>query len=145
MRKRRQKEKNAFYHVTSHFHYGIEKMIDKKAKKFLLSLFAKAKMKFSFTIKNLCILDTHFHVLIQPKGDEDISKIMQYIKQVFTQWINKENNLKGTAWKERFFSRIIKNIQDLKNIFQYIAENPIKAGIKSTNYQFYQVWSNLID
>lgn len=143
MRKIRQREKNAFYHVSSHFHHGIEKLIDKKAKKILLFLFIKAKKKFSFVIKNLCILDTNFHVLIQPQGDEDISKIMQYIKQIFTQWINKKNNLKGTAWRDRFFSRIIRDIQDLKKVFEYIAQNPSKAGIKSKHYQFYQVWSQL--
>ena len=47
-----------------------------------------AKAKFKMKIKNICILDTHFHMEIQPGEDENLSEIMKYIKQryVFQLW-----------------------------------------------------------
>ncbi|MBQ1999335.1 MAG: transposase [Spirochaetales bacterium] len=49
-------------------------------------------------------IDTHFHMEIRPNKNENLSEIMKYIKQKFTQWINRTFNLEESAWKDRFFS-----------------------------------------
>ena len=55
-----------------------------RIKKRLLELIHAASKKFKMKIKNICILDTHFHMEIQPDKDENLSEIMKYIKQRFT-------------------------------------------------------------
>ena len=117
-------------------------MMNSRIKKYLLALIHAAAEKFKMKIKNICILDTHFHMEIQPGEDENLSEIMKYIKQRFTQWINRTFDSEGSAWKDRFFSRIIEDLTDLVRVFVYIEENAVRAGLAkcAADYPFYQVW-----
>lgn len=143
MRRLREKKENAYYHVGSHFHQGIIKFIGRKEKVFIINTIKSAQKKFSFEVKNLCIMNTHFHLLIKPTKNSDLSEIMKYIKQVFTQWLNRIYSIKGTAWQDRFFSRIIADFMDLLRTFRYIANNPLKGREEISDiskYAFYQEW-----
>jgi putative transposase len=98
-------------------------------------------------------MDTHIHMLIKPENCT-ISDIMQFIKQCFTQWLNRRFGIKGTAWEARFFSKIVEFTEDIIRTFIYIEQNPVKAGlagirglgkkIKSLVYPFYEVWEPLL-
>ena len=145
MRKPRKLEKNAFYHVSNKFHRLIQIIMNPRIKKMLLALIHAAAEKFKFKVKNICILDTHFHMEIRPDEDESLSEIMKYIKQRFTQWVNRTFNLEGSAWKDRFFSRIIRDLADLVRVFVYIEENAVRAGLAkcAVDYPFYEVWEDI--
>ena len=82
---------------------------------------------------------------IQPGEDENLSEIMKYIKQRFTQWINRTFDSEGSAWKDRFFSRIIEDLTDLVRVFVYIEQNAVRAGLAkcAADYPFYQVWETV--
>ena len=93
-------------------------------------------------------MDTHIHLLIKPENGDSISDIMQFIKQCFTQWLNRSFGLKGTAWESRFFSKIVEFAEEIVRTFIYIEQNPIRAGLgknrKLNNYPFYEVWETLL-
>lgn len=148
MSKRRIKKDGVLYHVTNHFHQGVIRFIDKRCKKMFIRICHKACRKFQFTIKNLCVMDTHIHILIRPENGEDISEIMQFIKQSFTQWLNRRFGIKGTAWETRFFSKIVEFAEEIVRTFIYIEQNPIRAGLvknaKLSSYPFYEVWEPLL-
>ena len=147
MRKPRQLKKNAYYHVSNKFHRLVQIIMNSRIKKYLLALIHAAAEKFKMKIKNICILDTHFHMEIQPGEDENLSEIMKYIKQRFTQWINRTFDSEGSAWKDRFFSRIIEDLTDLVRVFVYIEQNAVKAGLAkcAADYPFYQVWEDITE
>ena len=147
MRKSRQLKKNAFYHVSNKFHKFIQIIMNPRIKKYLLKLIHTAAAKFKMKIKNICILDTHFHMEIQPGENENLSEIMKYIKQCFTQWVNRTFDSEGSAWKDRFFSRIIEDFTDLVRVFVYIEENAIRAGLakRAADYPFYEVWEDVTE
>ncbi len=147
MRKPRQLKENAYYHVSNKFHKLIQLKINPVIKAMLLVLIHAAAKKFKFKVKNICILDTHFHLEIQPAAGESLSEIMKYIKQRFTQWVNRTYNLEGSAWKDRFFSRIIEDLVDLVRVFVYIEENSVRAGLvkRAKDYPFYEVWEDIGD
>lgn len=144
MRKKREKILNGCYEVSSNFHPGIQKYISGNVKKKLLRLIQAARKIFRFKIKNLCIVDTHFHLIIKPGEGEDLSKIVGWFKQKFTQWLNRQFGLSGSAWTERFFSKVIDSLSCLLYFFQYIANTPIKVGLTFSidEYPFYEVWDN---
>ena len=147
MRKPRQLKKNAYYHVSNKFHRFVQIIMNDKIKKYLLTLIHAATKKFKMKIKNVCILDTHFHMEIKPGEDENLSEIMKYIKQRFTQWVNRTFNSEGSAWKDRFFSRIIEDLMDLVRVFVYIEQNVIRAGLgkRAADYPFYEVWEDVTE
>lgn len=141
MRRLRQLKKDGMYYVSSNFHHGILKYINEDVKGMLLKIIYSAVEKFHITIKNLCIMNTHFHLEIKTLGDTNLSDVIKYIKQCFTQWLNKQIGRKGTAWEARFFSRIIETIHALIRVFNYIKEDSVKAGIVSRpeDYKYYRV------
>ena len=147
MRKSRQLKKNAFDHVSNKFHKFIQIIMNPRIKKYLLKLIHTAAAKFKMKIKNICILDTHFHMEIQPGENENLSEIMKYIKQRFTQWVNRTFAFEGSAWKDRFFSRIIEDLTDLVRVFVYIEENAVRAGLakRAADYPFYEVWEDITE
>ena len=75
MRKPRQLKKNAYYHVCNKFHRIVQIIMCDRIKKYLLALIHAAAEKFKMKIKNICILDTHFHMEIQPGEDENLSEM----------------------------------------------------------------------
>jgi hypothetical protein len=54
---------------------------------------------------------------------------MQWIKCNFAKAWNKMNGRRGHVWGERFYSRIINGMADFLRVREYIAENPVKAGL----------------
>jgi putative transposase len=74
-------------------------------------------------------MGNHIHFLIKQGKDGTLSEIMQWIKCNFSKAWNKEQRRKGHEWGERFYSRIIDGMRDLLRVREYIAENPVKAGL----------------
>ena len=154
MSQKRITKDGVYYHVTNHFHQGVIRFIDEICKKMFINICHKAKKKFNFKIKNLCVMDTHIHILIKPDTGESISDIMQFIKQCFTQWLNRRFGIKGTAWEARFFSKIVEFAEEIVRTFIYIEQNPIRAGLvgrglgsktpKPLLYPFYEIWEPLL-
>ena len=148
MSQKRITKDGVFYHITNHFHQGVIPFINNRCKKMFILFCRKARKKFCFKIKNICVMDTHIHILIKPENGESISNIMQFIKQCFTQWLNRSFGLKGTAWESRFFSKIVEFAEEIVRTFIYIEQNPIRAGLgkkrKLNTYPFYEVWEALL-
>jgi hypothetical protein len=42
---------------------------------------------------------------------------------------NKMNHKTGHFWGDRFYSRVITDEQDFWNVYNYIDQNPVKAGL----------------
>jgi hypothetical protein len=42
---------------------------------------------------------------------------------------NKLNHKTGHFWGDRFYSRVITDEQDFWNVYNYIDQNPVKAGL----------------
>jgi putative transposase len=128
MRKPRQLEKGARYHVTARANRK-EIILDTSAtKELFLSVVKRAKGKYNFRLENFCIMGNHFHFVIQPLNDESLSAIMRWILSVFAMAYNKSRGLTGHVWGCRFFSRIIASLRELLQVFEYIDNNPVKAS-----------------
>jgi len=138
MRKPRELMENATYHVTAKANRSefILKTVDEK--ELFLSIIRRAKRKFNFIVKSFCIMGNHIHLMIKPQGEYSLSKIMQWILSVFALAFNRKYGFSGHVWYDRFHSTIIKTAAYFIKVFDYISENPVKAGICSQpgNYPF---------
>jgi putative transposase len=74
-------------------------------------------------------MGNHIHFLIRPGEDGNLSEIMQWLKCNFAKAWNKAHGCKGHVRGERFYSRIISEITDFLRVREYIADNPVKAGL----------------
>jgi putative transposase len=128
MRKPRELAEGARYHVTARANRR-EMILDTSAmKELFLSVVKRAKAKYDFRLENFCIMGNHFHFVIKPGNDENLSAIMRWILSVFAMAYNKIKGFTGHVWGCRFFSRIIASLRELLQVFGYIDGNPVKAG-----------------
>ena len=129
MRKARIIEQGATYHVVAKTNRGEFILNSDEMKEMFLSIMERAKRKFDFKIKHFCIMSNHIHLLLEPAPGTSLSKLMQWILSVFAIRFNRRYGLTGHVWYDRFKSTIIRSFKQLINTFQYISDNPVKAGI----------------
>lgn len=99
-----------------------------------------------FVMKGWVIMPDHVHLLMQLKGQTDISKLMQSIKRNFTRNVKKRDGIedKLTLWHHRFMDHVIRDERDYEAHLNYIHLNPVKHGYatKPEDYQHssYLAW-----
>lgn len=126
----------ARYHVTSRVNNREMLLESDRSKHLLEKVLCRAKKKYSFSIEHFTIMNNHIHLIVYPHGDESLSRIMQWILSVFAIAINKRTGRCGHFWGERFFSSILNSLQQYMCVYQYISENPVKAGLAQSVFQW---------
>ena len=128
MRKPRQLQDDARYHVTARANRKEMIFDPDPVKELFLSVIKRAHRKYDFRIENFCVMGNHFHLIIQPRNGANLSAIMQWIMSVFAMAYNRRRGITGHVWGNRFFSRIIDSLNDFLKIFDYIDSNPVRAN-----------------
>ena len=129
MRVPRYLKENALYHVTAKANRGEFIFESDSMKELFLDVVKAAKKRYKFKVKNFCIMSNHIHFMIKPLHKNDLSKIMQWILSVFAVKYNKINGFYGHVWYDRFKSKIIKTFSQYLAVYEYINNNPVKAGM----------------
>jgi putative transposase len=148
VRKTRNFIENGIYHVTSRTNNKVRAFESAIGKEILLMIFKRAKKKYGFTLYTFCIMPTHFHLLIKPLINTNLSIIMQWIKTNSAKRWNSMYNCENHLWGERFFADEIKDEQAFNVIYNYIEQNPVKAGfvLHPTDWEAsgaYHIYNNI--
>ena len=101
-----------------------------------LAVVRRARRKYRFCIANFCVMSNHFHFIITPAEGESLSKIMQWILSVFALRYNRRFGYEGHVWYDRFRSWVINGFRQFLITFRYIAENPVRAGIAASPWDY---------
>jgi REP element-mobilizing transposase RayT len=75
------------------------------------------------------IMPNHVHLLLSPLPGFALSSITHSIKSFMATAANKILNRTGRFWFPETFDRYIRNYEHFENTFNYIENNPIKAGL----------------
>jgi putative transposase len=137
-RQKRYLKKNASYHVIAIFNRFENAFEIDLFKEMFLVVLMQAKNKYKFYLRNFCIMPNHVHFIIQPAGNCELPDIMRWILSVFAKRYNKVNNLKGHLFMDRYKSKVIEDLIQFLNTFNYISNNPVKANIvkEASLYKF---------
>ncbi len=138
MRKIREKQPGAVYHVVAKTNRSEFMLESKLVKQMFLVLLKTALKKYPCQLNHFCIMSNHVHILIEPLDGTDLSQMMQWLLSVFAIRFNRLYGLKGHVWYDRFKSTIVKSLEHFKNSYRYISENPVKAGMCTSpeEYEF---------
>lgn len=83
-----------------------------------------------YSLISYCVMPNHVHMLIHVERFlKPLYKIMQSLKRYTARESNKIINLSGHFWQQESYDHIVRNSNELKNIINYITNNPFKAGI----------------
>ncbi len=138
MRKTRDIREGATYHVVARANRNEFILQSDAIKEMFLDTVSRARKKYDFHLINVCIMDNHIHLLIKPSNRENLSKIMQWILSVFAMRYNRTFSLRGHVWYDRFKSKIVDSLRQFIATFEYIDENPVRAGIveRAVDYHY---------
>jgi len=89
-----------------------------------------------FQLHDFVVMPNHVHLLIRVGGDMTIEKAMQFIKGGFSFRLKKELGYLGEVWQGGFSEVRVDDRQSLLRHRDYIAQNPVKAGLVDSPEKF---------
>ena len=82
-----------------------------------------------FRLHDFVIMPDHVHLLMTVGGGMTVEKAMQFIKGGFSYRLKKEFGYLGEVWQRGFSEGRVENRQSFLAHREYIAANPVKAGL----------------
>jgi REP element-mobilizing transposase RayT len=81
----------------------------------------------------------HVHLLITPFQDTTLDALMRRMKGASGHEVNRLLGPHGAVWQRESFDHILRNDDSLSKKAEYIANNPVRAGLV-TRYDEYRWW-----
>jgi putative transposase len=75
-----------------------------------------------------CLMPNHVHLILRPKEDEGISRVMHKVSGEHAKRFNREAGRTGHVWQNRFFSAILDRIH-VWTALRYVDLNPVRAAM----------------
>lgn len=106
-------------------------------------LLVEAKEKYPMRILSYCLMPNHWHLLLYPQADNDMSRFMRWLGLTHTQrWHAFHNTVGyGHLYQGRYKSFPIQTDEHFLQVARYIERNPLRAGLveEAQDWQ----WSSL--
>lgn len=100
----------------------------------LMGIFADVRDSMDFKLIGFCILDDRYHLLIK-NYNSPISKSMQRINMLYSRYYNSGYGHRGSIFKGRYRSRILKEDEILKEL-RYIHRIPVNSNKTEKSYDY---------
>ena len=115
----------ATYFVTFRLLQGV--LSDKECQMMLDHLIDGDGVFYSLPVA--VVMPDHCHLLIRPKPDSDLARVMKGIKGVSARLINQSRGTTGSIWQDESQDRIMRDEDEAIQKAQYIFDNPRRAGL----------------
>lgn len=128
--------RTGIYHVMMR---GVNKeavFSEDSDKKVLRQLLYAKKSKLGVVIYSYCILNNHFHMLIQCPMDE-LSEFFHLAVGAYAVYYNKTKGRSGHVFDNRYKSECVEEENYFWNCLRYIHNNPCKAGLSDFPHQYF--------
>lgn len=102
----------------------------------LVDAFRSLVSEHAFELHDFVIMPDHVHLLITVKGCMTIEKAMQLIKGRFSFRLSREFGHLGEVWQRGFSEVQVLRKQSFGEYTEYIAQNPVKAGLVAPGEAF---------
>ena len=76
------------------------------------------------------MMPNHFHVLVEPLEGQSLGGIVKGWKGASARFIHRSLGRSGSFWQAEAFDHIVRSEKQLLHFRRYIAENPMKAGLR---------------
>ena len=131
-RLRRELYINAIYHVYNRGNNRMDVFPECEDKEKFLELIVCYRKRFEFKIFAICLMNNHYHMILQANRRHNISRIIQALKLAYSSYYRRKYKYAGHLWQSRFQSKVIERETYLFECIDYIHVNPVKAKIVRT-------------
>ncbi len=119
----------SYYHI---YNRGVDKRSvyddDQDRKRFISQMrrFAYEDGKKLVRFHAFCLMDNHFHFLLEESSEGGIATFMHKIGTTYTLYFNKRNQRSGSLFETRYKRKLVDRDGYLLHLFRYIHLNPLK-------------------
>ena len=124
----RLQSETGIYHVMSR---GSRRKVifhDKDDKKRFINIILNKKKECEFTLYAYCIMDNHYHLLLQDE-EGNLPTIMKKINSSYATYYNERYEGSGHVFQDRYRSEPVNSDGYLLGVIRYIHNNPVKASM----------------
>ncbi len=75
------------------------------------------------------LMPNHVHLLVTPRTDAAVSKLMQTLGGRYVQYVNAAYGRTGTLWGGRYKASVVDSERYLLTCYRYIELNPVRANM----------------
>lgn len=118
----------AFHHVMNRGARRQAIFLTDHDRRSFLSLLADAADEFEMRVLCVCLMDNHFHLLVQSMGAK-LSQAMRHVGGIHALRFNEHNGTDGPLFRGRFRSLVVADDDYLLTVARYIDHNPVAAGL----------------
>lgn len=94
-----------------------------------LQLLADAKERLPMRIVGYCLMSNHFHLVLWPHKDGDLSRFMQWLLTAHVRRYHRHYGGSGHVWQGRFKAFPIQEDEHLLTVLRYIERNALRADL----------------
>ncbi len=139
MREARITYEGAIHHAMARGYDGLPIFKTDIAKEQLLDLLEKNAEKCKVSILSYCIMDNHYHFIIQNSSGK-MAEFFRRLNGEFANFYRKKNGGRGYVFQDRYKSVLIQDDSYLLVVIAYVLNNPVRAKI-TENFLDYK-WSS---
>ncbi|MBC7220207.1 transposase [Candidatus Bipolaricaulota bacterium] len=118
----------ALYHLTSRGNAREAVFCDDADRRSFLDTLSDVVARHRWICHAYCLMDNHYHLVVEtPEGS--LSRGMQLLNGVYTQWFNRRHDRIGHLFQGRFKSILVEKDSYLLELARYVVLNPVRAGL----------------
>lgn len=94
-----------------------------------LDLIVEAGRQVAMRVLAYCLMPNHFHLVVWPLGDGDLSRWMQWLLTAHVGRYQRHYHSTGHVWQGRFKAFAVADDEHLLTVLRYVERNPVRAGL----------------
>ncbi len=121
------------YHVLNRANARVQIFDNDKDYQIFEQILTEAKEKYDMRLLAYCIMPNHWHLVVYPKKDGDLSKFMNWLTLTHTQrWhVDKKTTGQGHLYQGRYKSFLCQNDNHFLTLVRYVERNALRANLVS--------------
>jgi putative transposase len=117
------------YHVLNRGN-GRQEVFRKPADyRAFLKLLKQASDRLPMRLLAYCLLPNHFHLVLWPKRDGELSRWMQWLMTAHVRRYHRHYGTSGHVWQGRFKAFPIQRDEHLLTVLRYVERNPVRPTL----------------
>ena len=94
-----------------------------------IKLLVDANARLPMRLVGYCLLPNHFHLLLWPREDGDLSRWMQWLLTAHVRRYHRQYTSSGHVWQGRFKAFPIQKDEHYLSVLRYVERNPLRANL----------------
>lgn len=117
------------YHVLNRGNARAEVFHKEGDYEAFVDLMVEANERLPLRILGYVLMPNHFHLVLWPRGDGDLSRWMQWLLTSHVRRYHRHYHGSGHVWQGRFKAFPIEQDEHLLTVLRYVERNPLRAKL----------------